>query len=95
MVDDVVEHVVGYDEWADLVTCFELLEHVHAPLEFLKTVMTLVRPGGYVCIRTLCVDGFDLQMLRENQRRFPHLITLTSCPCVASKHGSHGRVWRT
>jgi SAM-dependent methyltransferase len=65
VVESSAENVIGYDGYADLVVCFEVLEHVDNPLEFVKVLKRLVRPGGYLFLSTLCIDGFDLQMLWE------------------------------
>ena len=76
VVEETVENVVGRDNSADLVTCFEVLEHVYDPLAFLQVLRRLVRPGGYVLVSTLCIDGFDLQVLwdKSNQISPPHHI---------------------
>ncbi len=80
VVEEIVENVVGHDNSADLVICFEVLEHVYDPLDFLRALKRLVRPDGYVFVSTLCVDGFDLQVLwdKSNQVFPPHHINLLS-----------------
>lgn len=80
VVEEIVENVTGHEGSADLVTCFEVLEHVHSPLDFVQVLKGLVRPGGYVCVSTLCVDGFDLQMLWEKSTQIspPHHINFLS-----------------
>ncbi|OFW06469.1 MAG: hypothetical protein A3I61_20050 [Acidobacteria bacterium RIFCSPLOWO2_02_FULL_68_18] len=80
VVEEIVEHVVGHDGSADLVTCFEVLEHVHTPLNFVRALARLARPGGYVCISALCIDGFDLQMLWDKSTQIspPHHINFLS-----------------
>lgn len=80
VVEDIVENVSGYDEAADLVVCFEVLEHVHAPLDFVKVLKTLARPGGSVFVSTLGIDGFDLQLLwdKSSQISPPHHINFLS-----------------
>ncbi|MGB0681406.1 MAG: class I SAM-dependent methyltransferase [Magnetovibrionaceae bacterium] len=50
-------------EAADLVTSFEVIEHVHDTLGYLSAIAGLVKPGGWVLITSLCLDGFDLQVL--------------------------------
>ena len=57
------EDVHGFDEFADLVVCFEVIEHVDNPLSFLKILNNKTKKGGNVLITTLCIDGFDLQTL--------------------------------
>ena len=80
VVEEIVENVVGHDKSADLVICFEVLEHVYDPLSFLKVLKRLARPGGYVFVSTLCIDGFDLQVLwdKSNQIFPPHHINFLS-----------------
>jgi SAM-dependent methyltransferase len=80
VVEDIVENVRGHDGSADLLTCFEVLEHVYDPLEFVHVLKRLVRPGGYVFVSTLGIDGFDLQMLWERSTQIspPHHINFLS-----------------
>lgn len=80
VVEEIAENVSGYNDYADLVVCFEVLEHVYEPLAFVKTLSNLVKPGGYVFVSTLCVDGFDIQMLWEKSNSIfpPHHINFMS-----------------
>lgn len=80
VIEEIVENVIGIDATADLVTCFEVLEHVYDPLNFLNALKKLVRPGGYVFISTLGIEGFDLQLLwnRSSQISPPHHINFLS-----------------
>jgi len=79
--NDSVENISpAHFESADIVTCFEVLEHVHNPKKFLKYLVKLVRPGGHIFLSTLCIDGFDLQILwqRSTQIMPPHHINFFS-----------------
>ncbi len=80
VIEAVAEDAVGHDKSADLVTCFEVLEHVHDPLAFVKSLVRFVRPGGLVVVSTLTVDGFDLQVLWEKSTQIspPHHINFLS-----------------
>lgn len=81
VVENIVEQIgIGYDGFADLVVCFEVLEHVHEPVAFVKSLIRLARPGGFVFVSTLCIDGFDLQTLwdKSNQIFPPHHINFLS-----------------
>ena len=80
VVESILENVVGYENFSDLATCFEVIEHIYDPLSFLKKIKKLVRPGGYGFISTLCVDGFDIQTLWEKSSQIspPHHINFFS-----------------
>lgn len=80
VVEDIVENVTDHDDDADLVTCFEVLEHVYDPLHFIRRLKVLTRPGGYVFVSTLGIDGFDLQILWEKSTQIspPHHINFLS-----------------
>ncbi len=80
VVENIVEDVRGYDDYADLVVCFEVLEHVYDPLAFIEVLARLARPGGCVFISALGVDGFDIQMLWEKSNQIfpPHHINFLS-----------------
>ncbi|NTW99022.1 MAG: methyltransferase domain-containing protein, partial [Geobacteraceae bacterium] len=81
VVEDIVENVSGHENSADLVTCFEVLEHVYEPLGFVRALSALVFPGGHVFVSTLGIDGFDLQILwdKSSQISPPHHINFLSC----------------
>jgi len=80
VINSMVEDVKGFDNYADLVVCFEVLEHVDSPLRFVEAMKKMVKPGGYLFISTLCIDGFDLQMLwdKSSQISPPHHINFHS-----------------
>lgn len=80
VVESIAEKVTGLDGFADLVVCFEVLEHVDDPLVFVRGLKRMVRPGGYLFISTLCIDGFDLQMLWDKSTQIspPHHINFLS-----------------
>jgi SAM-dependent methyltransferase len=80
VVEEVAENVTGMDGRADLVTCFEVLEHVHDPLAFVISLRRLVRPGGILFVSTLSIEGFDLQVLWERSTQIspPHHINFLS-----------------
>ena len=69
-----VENVQGWDSKFDLLTSFELFEHLYNPDEFLKKSWHLLRPGGYLFLTTLNAEGFDIQILWEKSKSIapPH-----------------------
>jgi SAM-dependent methyltransferase len=74
------EHAKAWEGKADLTTCFEVIEHVHSPLSFLQALLALTKPGGYVLITGLGVDGYDIQTLWEQSKSIspPHHINFMS-----------------
>lgn len=80
VIESIAEQVIGYDGFADLVVCFEVLEHIYDPLSFVQTMARLTRPGGMVFVSTLCIDGFDLQTLWDKSSQIfpPHHINFLS-----------------
>lgn len=69
-----VENLEGYDNRFDLLTAFELLEHLHDTKEFLSSVYRLLKPGGIFFGTTLNGLGFDIQVLWEKSKSItpPH-----------------------
>lgn len=77
------------DEWKskyDIVTCFEVFEHVLDPLALVMSLGALARPGGLVIVSGLCGDGFDIRMLGVNSQAVspPHHLNFLSRTGVES-----------
>jgi hypothetical protein len=64
----------------DIVTSFEVLEHLDDVLGFVVSARELARPGGLVVMSGLCGGGFDIRVLgpRSNSVSPPHHITFLS-----------------
>lgn len=80
VIEDIAENINDCSFVADLVVCFEVLEHVYDPFSFIKTLSNFVKPGGYIVLSTLGVDGFDIQVLwdKSNSVSPPHHINFLS-----------------
>ncbi|MCT4655447.1 MAG: class I SAM-dependent methyltransferase [Cohaesibacter sp.] len=65
----------------DLVTCFEVLEHVQDPELFAKSVYEVTAPGGMAILSTLGAEGFDIQVLWNESRSLmpPYHLNFLSC----------------
>ncbi len=65
---------------ADMVTCFEVLEHVSNPAGLLESLAALVRPGGMIVLSGLNGSGFDIRTLGEQSKPVspPHHLTFLS-----------------
>jgi SAM-dependent methyltransferase len=71
---NMLENLVGVTKEYDLLTCFELFEHLHDPMVFLKDCYKMLNPGGHLLITTLNGHGFDIQVLWEKSNSIfpPH-----------------------
>jgi SAM-dependent methyltransferase len=70
-IETLVTTAEGAESWAgkaDLVSCFEVIEHVFAPEKFVVALRRLLKPGGHLVISGLGVDGFDIQVLWDKSK---------------------------
>lgn len=69
-----LEETIDFENVFDLLTSFELLEHLHNPEMFLKKVFSFLKPGGYLFATTLNGKGFDILLLWEGSKSIapPH-----------------------
>jgi len=80
VIPSIAEKAGNLEMKGNLVVCFEVIEHVHDPLLFVKVIRQMVAPGGLAVITGLGVDGFDIQVLWENSKSIfpPHHINFMS-----------------
>lgn len=73
-------------------TSFELLEHLHNPLSFLKDVQNLCSDGGAFLGTTLSAWGLDIQLLREHSKAIfpPHHLQILSPKAIKGLAGKAG-----
>jgi len=68
VIPSIAENIDGWNNQFDLLTVFEVFEHLYNPNEFLEKVWNLLRPGGYLFLTTLNGQGFDIQTLWEKSK---------------------------
>ena len=80
VVTSIVEKVSNLQSKANLVVCFEVIEHAHDPFLFVKAIKEMVAPGGLAVFTGLGVDGFDIQVLWDKSKSIfpPHHINFMS-----------------
>jgi SAM-dependent methyltransferase len=81
-----LEEIKGYESSFDLLTAFELLEHVFDPRKFLDSVRKLLKPKGNLLITTLNGQGFDIQALWSKSKSMhpPHHLNFFNPQSVSS-----------
>jgi SAM-dependent methyltransferase len=64
----------------DLVTCFEVIEHIVDVEAFLRSLHDLCHPGGIIIVTGLCGTGFDLTVLGQESKAIspPHHLSFLS-----------------
>jgi SAM-dependent methyltransferase len=63
-----IEALRGYEARFDLLTAYELLEHLSDLSQFTEAVFRLLKPGGWFFMTTLNGEGFDIQVLWEKAK---------------------------
>lgn len=71
---------VGPGERFDIVTAFEVIEHVPEPAAFAAALAAMVRPGGYLLLAT---DNFESPAARALGAGFPKWIPHQHVSCFA------------
>jgi 2-polyprenyl-3-methyl-5-hydroxy-6-metoxy-1,4-benzoquinol methylase len=66
VIESALEDVANdFFELADVIVCFEVIEHVFDPLNFLKSVNKMMKPRGLLMFTCPNGKGFDTEMLQE------------------------------
>ena len=91
VVEQMMEDVEGVLA-ADILTAFEVLEHVFDPSSFLRSCAAALNDDGILLFTTLTIDGFDLQVLwDESKSIYPpqhiNLMSLAGLEAVTRRSG--------
>lgn len=80
VLETMVEEAHEWEGTMDLVTCFEVMEHVFDPKKFVSSIYRLIKRGGFCLVTGLGGDGFDIQVLGSNSRSIfpPHHLNFLS-----------------
>ena len=63
VIEKPIEQVSTEGLRVDAVACFEVLEHIFSPRDFLATCASVLSPGGLLVISCPSVKGFDIAVL--------------------------------
>jgi len=87
-----VEDVKDLDGSFDILTAFELFEHLHNPSLFLKKINGLLKPGGHLVLTTLNGEGFDILLLWERSKSVspPHHLNFFNTGSIAGLMKNNG-----
>ena len=92
VIQSMLEDIDPQQHSFDLLTAFELFEHLHSPGAFVKKVFDLLSPGGYFFLTTLNGLGFDIQVLWEKSQSVspPHHLNFFNPRSISALFESHG-----
>lgn len=74
VIEKLIEQVESTSMQFDVLISFELFEHLHTPVEFVRNVFKLIKPGGKLYMTTLNGLGYDIQVLWDKSKSIspPH-----------------------
>jgi 2-polyprenyl-3-methyl-5-hydroxy-6-metoxy-1,4-benzoquinol methylase len=56
------------DDWADVVVCYHVIEHIADPIDFIGDIRRVLRPGGWLILGTPDFDSPCAQRFGDNYR---------------------------
>lgn len=61
-----------HESFADIVTAFEVIEHIHDPYDFVRLCRKILKPNGLLVLSCPNVRGFDALVLNISSSMFDH-----------------------
>jgi 2-polyprenyl-3-methyl-5-hydroxy-6-metoxy-1,4-benzoquinol methylase len=53
------------DKDFDIITIFDVIEHIENPVPFISAALNLLKPGGHILIYTPNFDSFSIRVMKE------------------------------
>lgn len=86
-------------KYFDLITMYQVLEHIDDPINFLKTYRKYLKPTGYLCVEVpnindILISGYNIQSYMDFWFREPHLFNFSekTLKMVLEKAGFKGEI---
>ena len=54
------------EQYFDIITVFDVIEHIPNPVSFLESASNLLSPGGCILLYTPNFDSFSIRVMKEN-----------------------------
>lgn len=70
IIDKSIEECGLEPDTFDVVTLWEVLEHIHEPTDCLNAIAKLLKPGGLLFLSVPNIEGFDIQILWDKGNAF-------------------------
>jgi 2-polyprenyl-3-methyl-5-hydroxy-6-metoxy-1,4-benzoquinol methylase len=90
------DHWQGWESRYDAVTLFDLIEHLEDPVGFLRQVAHVLRPGGFVGVKTPNIDcpeadvfGGHYHSLKREHLAYFSVRSLTAAAAAAGLAPAH------
>jgi SAM-dependent methyltransferase len=81
-IESLDDHLVGHAGAYDVVTAFQVLEHVEQPVAMVEAMMRAVRPGGLVIIGVPHVPAAHTRIPNYLINAVPHHLTWWTAPAL-------------
>ena len=65
VIEDTIENVDLSKDEPDIIVCFEVIEHLFSPVDFLKACFKSLESGGILILSCPNYAGFDISLLQE------------------------------
>ena len=65
VIEEPIEQVSFGSDVADVITSFEVIEHLYSPKDFILTCASILSKDGFLILTTPNIEGFDLLVLGE------------------------------
>ena len=76
---------------ADVVACYEVIEHLQSPQKFMEWVLRTLTPGGFLVMTCPCISGFETTVQGRHSGTIDHqhvnLFSAASLPLLAQRIG--------